>query len=348
MSVTINREELLRQLDSVAPGLSKRELVEQSSCFVFQQGSVTTFNDEVACSHSCELNFEGAVQAAPLLNILRRLPDEDITIIQEESHLVVKGKRRKAGVRMESEILLDVKTLERPKKWSPLPSDFLEALELTQHTASKDTSSFALTCIHIHPKWIESTDKYQATRYRLATGFTEPALVRKDSVKELPSLGVTKISETPNWIHFKSKEGLMYSCRKHGVEGYPTLTKIFKFEGDPITLPKGLSEVAERAFVFSQESAQSTDIMMEIGENVMRIIGQGASGYFQERKKIAYTGTPYKFTVPAKLIGELSSKFSTCLINERMLMVNSGNWKYTTCLGSVDSKSEDSQDTPAE
>jgi hypothetical protein len=66
----INREEFLRNLESVEPGLSPREILEQSSCFIFQKGWIKTFNDEVACKIKSPLKLEGAVQAAPLLAIL--------------------------------------------------------------------------------------------------------------------------------------------------------------------------------------------------------------------------------------------------------------------------------------
>jgi hypothetical protein len=70
----VNREVLLQQLESVQAGLSSREIIEQSSCFVFKDGNVVTFNDEVSCSRPCELgSFTGAVQAAPLLSIREML-----------------------------------------------------------------------------------------------------------------------------------------------------------------------------------------------------------------------------------------------------------------------------------
>ena len=61
----INREELLNQLESVLPGLSTREIIEQSSCFVFMNKEVITYNDEISCSHKSRLDIEGAIVATP-------------------------------------------------------------------------------------------------------------------------------------------------------------------------------------------------------------------------------------------------------------------------------------------
>ena len=74
----INREELLKQLESVLPGLSTREIIEQSSCFIFKDETVNTYNDEIACSQKSVLKIEGAVQALPFISLLRKLKEEEL------------------------------------------------------------------------------------------------------------------------------------------------------------------------------------------------------------------------------------------------------------------------------
>ena len=54
----IDREEFLKQLESVLPGYSTKEVIEQSSCFVFKKGRVYTYNDEIACSQTTSLKLE--------------------------------------------------------------------------------------------------------------------------------------------------------------------------------------------------------------------------------------------------------------------------------------------------
>ena len=76
----INREELLQQLESVVPGLSVKEIIEQSKCFVFKDKKVMTYNDEVACTQDSCLDIEGAVEAMPLISLLRKLKEEEIDL----------------------------------------------------------------------------------------------------------------------------------------------------------------------------------------------------------------------------------------------------------------------------
>ena len=44
----INRKDLIKVLKKVQPGLASQEIIEQSGAFVFTDGRVFTYNDEIA------------------------------------------------------------------------------------------------------------------------------------------------------------------------------------------------------------------------------------------------------------------------------------------------------------
>ena len=96
----VNRENLLKELESVIPGLSPKEVIEQSSCFVFQDNVITTFNDEIACSIGTALDIKGAVPAKLLLEVLRKVTDEEVEIKQKKGELSIFGKKIKCKIRM--------------------------------------------------------------------------------------------------------------------------------------------------------------------------------------------------------------------------------------------------------
>ena len=150
----VNRELLLKEVEAVMPGLSKKELIEQSSCVVFKDKKIHTYNDEVACSYDTEIALEGAIQAAPLAELLRRRKDEELEIEPVEGALSVKGKRFKSSIRMEKEVLLPINAIKEPKKWKKLPTTFTDALKYVISCAGKDESQFALTCVHVNPDFI--------------------------------------------------------------------------------------------------------------------------------------------------------------------------------------------------
>ena len=329
----INREELLNQLESVLPGLSQREIIEQSSCFVFMDGEVITYNDEISCSHKSCLDIEGAIVAMPLINILRKLPDEILEITTTKNELLIKGKsRRRISIRLEAEIELPIESIKKPKKWKDLPDDFADAISMVKSCAGKNETEFTMTCIHLTPEWIEACDNYQAARFKTEMDLKRDVLVRKESLKYIISLDITEFGETKSWIHFKNSTGLVLSCRRF-VEEYQSLSKILKVKGEPTVLPKGLKEAAERAMIFSAENTEDSRVIINLQKGKLRIKGEGASGWFREDKKIKYNGKPLSFTIDPILLIDLVQRHNKCQISKKQLMVKVGKFKYTTVLG---------------
>ena len=344
----INREDLLHQLESVQAGLSSREIIEQSSCFVFQNGRVYTYNDEVACSIKTSLTLDGAVQAAPLLAILGKLAEPELEVEEgANGELVFVGKKRRIELVREAKVNLPIDKVEVPTEWRPLTGDFVEAVGLVQHCASRDESKFSLTCIHIAPKFIEACDNYQVTRVKVLTGVESSVLVRSTSLKNIVSLGMEKVSETESWIHFQNATGLILSCRRY-VETYPDLKAILQMEGHPITIPRGLGEAADRAAVFATDTSGECQVSIEVKPGKLRIKGTGAAGNYVEMKKLIYDGPHLSFLIAPELLIEITKRHTDAEVNGQKLKVNGGKWVYVTCLGAVKEESAPAEDTPAE
>jgi hypothetical protein len=327
----INREKFLFQLEAVQPGLAPREIIEQSSCFVFKAGELITFNDEISCRFKTTLQLEGAVSAAPLLAILRKLAEEDLEITVGEGELRLEGKQRSVGVRMEQEITLPVHVVESPKKWYPLADDFSEAVFIAGQCAGSDSSQFATTCIHLHSKWIEACDNFQLCRYTIATPIKTPSLIRGTALRQIVNLGMDEFSETESWIHFRNPSGLVFSCRRH-LETYPDLEGFLAVQGEPTVLPKGLAEAVDKAEVFSSENADRNQIQVDLRPGKMRVTGRSTAGWYQEVKKLKYNGAPLRFLIAPKLLVEITKRHTDCEIAKEHLKVDGGRFVYVTCL----------------
>lgn len=338
-AMRVNREELLHQLEAVQPGLSPREIVEQSSCFVFKDKRVMAYNDEVACSHKCELDITGAVEAAKLVKILAKMPEEEVDVEAGEGELIIRGKGRKVQIRMETTILLGIDSVEKPEEWKPLHEDFCEALSIVQQCAGKDEDHFNLTCINIAKKWVEAADDFQMCRYRLKTGVTDSMLVKRDSLKSVPAFGMTEFAETPAWLHFRNPAGLTLSCRRW-IDDYPDLSPFLDVTGDKIQLPKGLAKEAEIAEICTEDNEES-EVMIKLSDGKLRIIGAATSGSarYVANKAANYSGPPIAFLIPPKLLGELI-KHNECEVAKECLKVDGGKFIYITRLGAVDEGKE--------
>lgn len=339
----INRESLLHTLESAQPGLSPKEIIEQSNCFVFQNGKIYTYNDETSCSIKAPFDkeFTAAIPAQKFLEILKRLPDEELETSVKDGHLVFAGKNKDLGVRMDVEIALPLDNVEKPLKesWSKLPDDFGEAVQIVSQCCGHDESQFNLTCVHIHPKWLEACDQYQICRWAMKTGIKEPTLVRYSAIKHLTGLGMNEFAETNGWIHFRNVHGLMLSCRRY-LEDYPDLEHVLQVEGVPATLPKGLADAADSANIFSSEDSENNTVKITLKSGRIDIKGVGISGYYSERKKIRYDGEPIEFRISPQLLTDLVKRHTEVSIAPGKLKVDGGSYQYVSCLGVVEGKEE--------
>lgn len=329
----INRKALLGTLESVQPGLSTEATVEQSDCFLFRDGRVFTYDDEVACSSECSVEFTGAVKAKPLLELLQKLPEEVLEVEAGAKELKIKGQRRRSGVRMEEEVLLAVDQINWPEDdgWKDLPKDFCEAVEVVRQCVSKDEGSFSLTCVHITPEFVESCDNYQATRFRLNTGFEQVALIRSRAILHLAAMSVVQFAEGESWIHFRNASGITLSCRRYSEE-YPDLEDILTIDGTVAVLPEGLGEAVELAKIFSRENSDTTNVELTLTQNRLTISGEGPSGWYREVKKVQYEGDDLTFHISPAMLKAVVARSLECTIAHDKLWIDAGKFTFLTAL----------------
>ena len=331
----VKREKLLFALDAISPGLSKTDILEQSSCFVFMKnGQVATYNGEIACLHKSPLNgFVGAVQAEPLLDILKKLDHDVLSVSSADNSLVLSAKSEETGIGMEAKVLLPVDKVETPKKWKSLSEEFTEGINLVQHSAGNDDQKFNLTCVHIHPEWVEACDNIQAAKYITKTPIKQPTLVKADSIKHIVSLGMTEIAETSAWLHFKNPSGLVLSCARW-TDSYVDTSGIFKITGKKAQLPKGLADAASKGAVFSKENSDYNRVSIELSKGLMKLEGRGSSGWYRKSQAIDYKGERLNFLIDPELIVKLTKDFNDCEISDTTLKVERGSLTFITALDS--------------
>jgi len=327
----VNRVELLRALELVTPALTTKEVIEQSSCFVFRDGKVMTFNDEVAFIGDVPLKeMKGAVQGGNLLALLRKMSEETLEVEVVNGGFTIKGKGRKATIRMEEEVLLPVESVETPEKWKKLPKDFVEGCDIARHCVSTDESQFSLVCVHLHPDHIEACDNFQAIRYPVKTKMTKPILARGVSLQSLNGLNMTGFAETESWLHFRNGDGLVMSCRRY-LEDYPKLDGILDTSGQAMTLPGGLAEAVSRADIFSSDLGDENQVTVQLRSGKMRLEGKGPNGSYAEQVKIKYDGEPLKFSISPKLLLEVSRRSNECEVTEGRIKIETDKWTYVSC-----------------
>ena len=327
------RNALLSRLESVAMAVSASAGLEQSDHFAFSKGRVFTFNDEVFCSTRSELDLEGAVEAEKLLNLLRKMDEDEIEIGQSDGEVIIKGKdRRRAGIRLEAKITLPVEGVENPGEWHPLPAGFREAVQVCSSVVGRDRSRFILTCIHLHPEWIEATDQFQILRHPLATGLEKPTLVRCSAMADIAKSEVVEFAESAEWLHFRAKDGPTFSCRRYGQK-FPELSRFLEVDGVEMKLPDELAAETSRASVFIEPEGSMT---VELRPGRMRLTGRGQSGWYSKVSDCNYAGDSLKFLIAPKLLADIANRGQKVVVAEGRIKVATDGWTYVTCTGKAD------------
>lgn len=305
-----NRQELIDVLKAVKPALASKEIIEQSTSFVFKNNKVSTYNDEIMISHPIDLDLEGAVQAQQFFELLNKCKDEGIEITTTKSELKIKGGKFKAGIRLDAEINLPIEEIPMPGKrdWKQLPDEFIKAIQYCLFSAGTDMSKPLLTCIHMFLPLIESTDNMRLTQYTLDTRADkdEPhVFLPARAVAELINYPISKYGITKGWVHFKTPEGVVFSCRT--MEGeFPAVKHIIGMKGEPITFPTNMTETLERAEVMSEtEITRERIVSIEIHENSITVKSRSKVGWYKEKFRARYSGSRVLFSINARFLMEI-------------------------------------------
>ena len=84
---------------------------------------------------------------------------------------------------------------------------------------------------------IVSTDNWRISQYE----FPKPKanmdfLLPKASAKELVGHKVGQVQQGENWVHFRNRDGLVFSARTIAVD-FPECDRFFKLKGETVELP---------------------------------------------------------------------------------------------------------------
>ncbi len=335
--MTINKQELLEALEKVKPGLANKEIIEQSTSFAFMGDRVVTYNDEISISHPVkDLDVVGAVKSQALYQFLSKVKKDEISVSWEDNQVKISAGKAKAGLALEGNVTLPIEEIGKIGNWKDLPEGVDEALSSSFSTCSRDMSRPILTCVHIRKEGIiEASDGFRITRVTTGKKLPiKPILIPATSIKELVKYPITKLAQGEGWVHFKTDDNTIFSCRVF-EDRYPDIDPIIDFKGKKLELPKAMIEVLDRANVFVDEEFE-TDALVSIvvDEGVMNISAKSGSGWFEESMRVKYKGDKIAFKGHPRYLTEIISKISLCEIGSNRIKFEGSNWVHVIALTS--------------
>lgn len=319
----MDKNKLQEALAIVKPGLSNKEILEQTTSFAFLKGRVVTYNDEISISHPVEgIDFEGAIKAEELYGLLIKLNRDEIDLEKDDDQIKIKCGRVKAGLRLETEINLPLRKL--PKKWEELknPEQFKTFVGMALRACSTDMSQPSMTCVNIKSDGaIIGSDGFRLIRCQGHGSPVKDFLIPATSSIELLKIDPTHIQLEKNWIHFKNNQGTVFSCRRVNDKyvGQEKIDEILKVKGkETIQFPKKIEEMLDRAKHFAKRGFsfdEIIEVVIKDGGLLIKATSDETKSWITEDAKIK-TKDAISFMITPTLFEDILKMTRTCVLDK--------------------------------
>jgi DNA polymerase III sliding clamp (beta) subunit (PCNA family) len=320
-----NRKSLVDILGLVSPALSTKEVVENSTCFIFANGRILTYNDEVSISHKFDIGFEGAVKGKEFLTLLQKMGDEEIDLETTESHVLITGTKTKAKIRVEPNNnlneLLDMLGKPCETDWKPLPETFRPSVDFCMFSVGRDPNKPLLTTVYVGGDVAVSSDDNRITVCQLGEGVNLKSFcLPVGAVKELKSFLPVEYTFTDGWIHLRTKELTTFSSRvMMGLYPVDRARQIVDgATGELLKLPNGLIETLERTGIFTTDG-KTDRVQITIDAGFLTVVGEGPNGSCEETARVRYSGAPLSFDVSPEFLKNILQHTSDVMVGQGVL-----------------------------
>lgn len=334
----LNREEMIDILSRVLPGLAKKIAAQQSTSFVFRQGRIITYNDEICVSVKADWGFEGAVQADPLYKLLNRLKGDTVLTEVKEGQLRITCGRSRSGIKMDAEIVLPLEEITMPTEDTvtvEIPKGFAEAVQMCLFTAGRNRTKPIMTCINIDNDIIQSCDNHRITKITVPGMKIAAINIPADYMRALLAYNPTTLLVTEAWAHFLNEKGTAFSCRL--VEGeYPDLMSVItEVEGPELRMPKGMEEILGRAGVFTEKEVNiDGHVKIKTSGGKMTVKGEGPAGWFEETVRVRLK-KDCEFIINPEFLEKILSINAVAVVGDSALLFRAENFIHAIALMAV-------------
>jgi DNA polymerase III sliding clamp (beta) subunit (PCNA family) len=337
----INKKELINILDKVKPGLSTKELIENTNKFYFTGKEVITFNDEICTRVPYETDFVGTVNAQKFFDLLNKIQTPEIDLTFDEKEIKVQAKKAKAGITLDPDGVLPIEELgelPNPKEFKSIPKNFVDGIFMSSFCVSTDSSNPILSCLYIDGKSIMSSDSYKVFKYELnkkMKSFLLPAF----NIQSIKKYNINKYALTDAWIHFKTTENFILSIRIYPSTEYPDIKELFDgVQGDSFSFPDTTQNILDKAIIFCDGAFDiDTVLNVQIKGKKLTVSSKSDDGWFKE-STVSKTKLDYlQFDVNPNFLKQILKLGNDCIIDkeQKRVLFKGDDWKY---LFSVDVK----------
>ena len=325
----IKRQELVKALQTIKPGLAAKELIEQSTHVVFKDGVMYSYNDEISVQCAFDAGIQGAVPMASLAAYVGKLQKDEIEVFIEGTELRIKAGRSRAGFTISKEIKLPYDSLQIGRKWQDIPDGLLAALKHCRSIVSNDMSTPVMTCLHIAGNEVQATDRYRIIRYEFA-GSDMDILIPGHTITALLSFNPTHCQIKDEWSHWKNKDNAIMSIRLFTGK-FPDISMFMGKKGASFKLPANIITVLEKADSISNGLSNVDELItINLRSSKLKLSIHNEQGWFEESAKVSYDGDAIEFQIAIFLLQEILKSTQTGQIADNNLIFKNKDWEYVT------------------
>jgi hypothetical protein len=326
----IRKDVLLGALSKVKVGLSDKAIIDQTDHFIFDKDYVRTYNDQVAVSFPLATGLSMAIKASGFYKLISKIQAEEINMDIVENQLELLAGRTKAKISIASEIKCPAVPISKNKNWRQLPSDFADGLKFCSFSADKNMLIQELTCLWITADNILSSDNWRATKFYLDGKIDSPFLLPAVSARTLAKYAPVDYLLEQAWVHFKNKEGAIFSSRT--VAGvYPeAIWSLFEVDGDKVVLPSGLQASVDTATALVEKNEEDF-IELSVQSGQMLCKGKGVGWEVEEEYQIRCRKN-FEIKVSPEALVEILAHTSEMIVGENKLFFGGDKFEHVICV----------------
>lgn len=328
----IKKEEFIKMLETLKPGLSNKDIIEHSDSITFTGKRAISYNDIIAVTFPFKTEFNGTVKADKLLShVTKAKADKEgyLKVKNKKSELVISSGNSKAGLPI-NEDTIDLEELgDIPTKWKKLPGDFTTGIRLSTFSAGTDATEPKLLCLHINKDQIQSSNGDRCFRYKMNNKIKKEFLIPATSAFAIINHPIKKYSVTKNWLHFKTKDKVIISLRMYADVSYPDTDFLFDLHGKSFEFPEKLRETINEAVNFIGDDEEDRNIQVHIKKDKFKIKSKSVHGWFdgwvkaKSKKKASFEINPFFLQDILK-----SSNKAILDKSKNLLKFKSDKWEY--------------------
>ncbi len=322
----VQTEKLAALVAEASVGTSSYEVSEQSVHIIFHEGKIHSFNGDVLFSADCPFDLGTIiVSQKDLAAILNKIPDEEIEVTTNKANLIIKGKRKRAGLSFVNEVLAPIHEVTQALgKWQRLPDTMRLSMMRAAETCGRDHSKPASTLVHMGPNVIEGSDTFRLYHDSRETGLKQEVLMPSQALAVVLPKKPIKINVGDGWVHFRSRTKAIISVRMVTID-YPDTTEILKVkDGSRVTFPSSLAAVVTRAATMG-ELGFDARVNVAITDGRIEVTAKKASSWYKEVGKTSYTGQDVSFSVHPQVILSMLSQTQKAIIGRGRLKIKNDN-----------------------